>query len=384
MSCQKQNCSEHTFQRGFTVVELMVAMVIGLLLSSAIYGLFSQSAAQHRTSSATGDMWQQARLAMVILERDIAMAGFGMNINGCQSILAYDSRLSGSTKTYTAYPIQAIAQTTGYTNNAMTLTIRYGNSDTTGMPSTSISDIPATTAASLKVSDNTGMAVGQVILAKMPSLGMCALFQITNCNGAGGQTGKICTTTANDNIVHNSGASGYYNPPNGFTGLDPAITTNDLHNAALYNLGTGDNTHIYSISNSSTIGGIVDDTPTLMMQAINGTSANLSSRQPVARGIVALQVLFGLDVNGDGIVDTYEQPDSTWFTSGNANEIKARQIRTARIAMLARTTIIDRNYQSPASFTLFPNIVYNVPANERNYRHALFVSEIPLRNMIWN
>jgi prepilin-type N-terminal cleavage/methylation domain-containing protein len=67
-----------TVQDGFSLVELMVAMVVTLIISGAIYGLMASSQTAFKTQPEVSDMQQNARVAMDLIQRDILSAGVGM------------------------------------------------------------------------------------------------------------------------------------------------------------------------------------------------------------------------------------------------------------------------------------------------------------------
>lgn len=62
---------------GFSLVELMVAVVITLIVSGAIYGLLSSGQSAFRTQPERSDRQQNIRTAMDLIMRDIASAGSG-------------------------------------------------------------------------------------------------------------------------------------------------------------------------------------------------------------------------------------------------------------------------------------------------------------------
>ena len=61
--------------RGFTLIELMIAMVIGLLIMASIYKVFSTYQRADASQRLVVDMLQNARSAMLLMEREIRMAG---------------------------------------------------------------------------------------------------------------------------------------------------------------------------------------------------------------------------------------------------------------------------------------------------------------------
>ncbi len=68
-------------QRGFTVVELMVAMAIGLVVSAVVVTMFAASSRSYRVTDAMGDLQEAGRIAMTTLQRDAHLVGF----RGCNS-----------------------------------------------------------------------------------------------------------------------------------------------------------------------------------------------------------------------------------------------------------------------------------------------------------
>jgi len=65
-------------QKGFTLIELMVGMALGLLASLAIFTAVSSFETQRRVTAAGADMQQNGLLALYFLEQDLRMAGFGL------------------------------------------------------------------------------------------------------------------------------------------------------------------------------------------------------------------------------------------------------------------------------------------------------------------
>jgi len=68
-------------QRGFTVVEIMVAMAIGLVVSAVVVTMFAASSRSYRVTDAMGDLQEAGRIAISSLQRDVHLVGF----RGCNS-----------------------------------------------------------------------------------------------------------------------------------------------------------------------------------------------------------------------------------------------------------------------------------------------------------
>lgn len=68
--------------RGFSLIELMIAMVLGLLLSTGIFTVFSGNKQSSDLNTTMADMQENARFALNQLSSDIRMSGF----QGCKDI----------------------------------------------------------------------------------------------------------------------------------------------------------------------------------------------------------------------------------------------------------------------------------------------------------
>ena len=63
--------------QGFSIIELMVGLVIGLLTLLAIYQLFAVSEGRRRTVAAVSQAQSAGALALFAIEREIRSAGLG-------------------------------------------------------------------------------------------------------------------------------------------------------------------------------------------------------------------------------------------------------------------------------------------------------------------
>lgn len=356
-------------EQGFTIVELMVALVISLLASIGIYTVFNQSSAQQVRTSDTQEMWQQARIAVTMIERDIRMAGYGYSGGPACAVNAYYDKGNGSTAVTYSFQMQPILSDDPAPSSADTsdqITVLYSNSAYGGLPASKLVQSMPDSSGVLKVSSNQGFRKGDKIILHETGK-PCSLLQVT------------LPPDQNDaqTLVHASGQDGPYNPPGGHNIFPPGGYTAE-NGANIYNLGELVN-HQYTIDKKTT-SGQDDNVSSLFVRDLGNP---VSDPIAVARGIISLQVLYGLDSNGDNEVDSYGRPSGSGWFSTNAS-----RIRTARIALLARTTMADRDYTSPAQITVLPAIGgnaavnYTVPATDTHFRYQVFQTEIPLRNPI--
>ncbi|MEX0731791.1 MAG: PilW family protein [Aquisalimonadaceae bacterium] len=119
-------------QSGLSLVELMVAVVLGLLLMTGIFSVFLASKQTYRLSDAVSRMQENGRFALEMLASDIRMAGH----QGCA-----DPRLvqaNAATAISFSYPEDAVAGTEGG-HGPDKIMVRYGTAEfgelTSSMPS---------------------------------------------------------------------------------------------------------------------------------------------------------------------------------------------------------------------------------------------------------
>ena len=95
---------------GFSLIELMVAMVIGLIGMIIIFQVFEVSEGIRRTTTSGGDAQQNGTIALYLMQRDLRNAGMGFNDTpyaGC-SMAGYDST-QAPTKIDFAQPIVGLS-----------------------------------------------------------------------------------------------------------------------------------------------------------------------------------------------------------------------------------------------------------------------------------
>jgi type IV pilus assembly protein PilW len=97
MKRKQKHLSLRYSNQGFTIIELMIAMVVSLLAMAAIYSTFLAQHKSYQVQEETSDMQQNIRTAMYYMQREIRMAGsnpfniitipaFGITIAGKNTI----------------------------------------------------------------------------------------------------------------------------------------------------------------------------------------------------------------------------------------------------------------------------------------------------------
>lgn len=373
---------------GFSLVEVMVAALIGLIGSIVIFQVYAVSEGQKRTTTGGADASQSGLLALYAIEREARMSGFGINylpLLGC-NVIAYDAGPPTRDPIPGGFTLAAAQITDGAAGAPDTLRFVYGNSDLSVSPVRLNSASNAGTTVH-KVNIRFGFNVGDLILV-----------------GLSGSPGTSCTLQQVTRLP------------------DPPEPTEDVEHTETvrYNKSTIAGQPNYSAwSNTNQNGGVLYNlgpSPSVITYAVTGgqlTHQNLitsAATSVIMDGIVQLQAEYGKDTTAtpDGIVDV-------WNTAAPATADDWSRVIALRIALLARSTEFDKTLCSanpqwlsrssgawaatnftmtnadgtadsftgalacaPGTVPASPN-----PNNWRQYRYRVFETTVPLRNHIW-
>jgi type IV pilus assembly protein PilW len=383
--------------RGFTLVELMVGVMIGLIGTVVIFQVFAVSEGQKRTTTGGSDAQQNGVFGLFQVERDVRMAGYGLNympLLGCQ-INGWNTATNAAIS-FKLVPVEIINGAGGAPDQ---IRLAYGSSDLFMAPAKLTQTMP-NSAAVYKVDNRFGFNPGDLIIAA-ESGQPCTLAQATDIPGTAGNS---------DNVVHNSGnykndqgvnVPAVYNRPSGlpapndiaYNAWNPAAGTG----GRLYNLGAAPTVVTYMIQNNQLV-------------AKDELSPGVAtSTFALADGVVQLQAQYGYDGNGDGLVpadatsnasvvlgNTDQWSDSMPAAATGADWAKVIAVRlvvTARSMTPEKPNPATGNCEAttanpkwiapapPAGIDI--DITLADPVNWRCYRYRTFEVMVPIRNMVW-
>ncbi len=106
--------------RGFTLIEVMIAMVIFLIVSASIYGLLQVARVDRNRSSRRADILKNARVAVHLIGRDALNAGLGYHRRGAivpDNFLSNRLGIPADTNSERDILTSIIAGNNVYTNN---------------------------------------------------------------------------------------------------------------------------------------------------------------------------------------------------------------------------------------------------------------------------
>ena len=345
--------------RGFSMVEMMVALVITLILLAGIGQIFLSSKKSFVIQNTLGRIQENGRYAMDVLASDLRRAGYwGGN--------ADISTITGSQGINLAAAEECTDTSSGPSDWTRMLGRSVYGLDLTGTAT------PADTGNDYTCIKNAGATPyvrGDVLLVRYahPS----AIGSITKplpCNKSAPNT-TIKDCYPNEYFLRSSLFRGRL-----FQGVDsedtgnnlvaPAVRTAELVAHAYY-IGTSSNTSTCPADG---------DVPSLYrISLVNGAF----SAEEVAYGVDNLQVKYGVDTSGDNVIDRYYDADE--IDSTDAAKPDWEDVLAARVWLLVRAECPETGYTNDNTYAMSEDYT---PADTagRGYRRKLYTSTIKLRN----
>ena len=339
--------------KGFTLVEVMVAMVIGMIGLIVMMQVFSAAEGQRRATTGTGDAQSNGAMALYALQRDIRQGGYGfnaLNVLGCPLTLpAPASRTLAQLGPVLVNP--PTADVPAGDANTDTLLVTFGNNE--GPPEGDV--ITAVNGSLIAVGAANNYLVNQwVIAAPSAPLNGCAL------------TLAPVTAVAAPNVtVASSGA---------------------VDGGTLFNLGGNPRILAYAIRAGNLT--VCDYRLADCGAACTVAGTCSANWVPIANNIVSLRAEYGHASTAVSGVDSW---DKTTPVNASQATLACLWARTTalRIAIVARNSQVDRDQITAAAPTwagsgsAATNIDLSARANWQNYRYKVFETVVPLRNLPW-
>lgn len=343
---------------GFSLIELMVGLAIGLLATVVIIQVMSVFEAQRRTTTGSADAQTNGGIALYSIARELQMAGYPLlpmidSPLECTSLTVAGA--AASLDRLTPVTITNGVAASGV-NASDSITIRFGTSSMGGA-TTQITSLVAPNAVVLS---NLSCQTGDATL----------ITAGTSC--------AMSTATAVPTIAGT--------PPSYRVTL--ADTTGAAPNANLACLGPW-NEITYAVNPAT---GNLDRTA-----VVNGVSATT----PSVVGVVNLQAQYGISTtaNSNQVTAWVDASGATWAAPTLANRNRIKAIRIAVVARNAKqeptavaTACSSINSAAPAGLCAWAGSVASpapaidlspADADWARYRYRVFETIVPLRNVIW-
>ena len=387
-----------TDQRGVTLIEMMVGMVIGLLAVLVIAQVTTVYEGRKRTITAGSDAQVNGALALQTLQRDVQASGYGMTeggATGCRIL----GRRAGMTTVFERTLAPVVITDGGQGGAPDSVDVLMSNHADFALP-TRVANSHTKGSNVFVINANTGLGhhQGDLMLAvPVPTPEptdpdrYCSLFNVS-----------AEPVVGSNELFHDAGTTGPWNHDLTTT-LFPGKDSTALSYPAgsmLLNLGT-------LVSRRYCLSGLAsaqcDTPPPLAAYQLRQVSFDSSTGQTTADDIypqiVQLQAVYGLDTStpADRVADT-------WTATSPTTTDGWQRVVAVRVAVVARST---QNEQRPKSTTSTANqwvtperpvwypdgvtaealhVELAPPGSGddwRNYRYKVFETVIPLRNLLW-
>lgn len=372
-------------QQGFSLIELMVGMAIGLLCTLVIATVLSSSEGMRRGTTSGADAQINGSLALYSIQRELAMAGYGFaseaNALGCPiqaffggaAATALPNQLAPVLITQGAPgssdQIRVIASSKYIQGNGSAVQVGYA------VPTRTTRPFYTSTAAGYNVWSTRGILPGDLMLAVVNADTPCGLFEVS------------AVSTDEKFVTRNINAA-RWNP----AGHPSQATQARCTEASCAVINT---TGSFLINMGAFVDVIfrVDNQQRLLQGSLN-TGTLQRTELPLQSDIVMLKAMYGRDTNGDGQVDLYDYTTPT-TAAGWA------QVLTVRVAVVARSAQYERDEVTTSEPTWDVGTSTAVAgtkecgtsacltlsvsglADWQHYRYKVFDTVVPLRNQRW-
>ena len=371
---------------GFTLIELMVALVIGLALTLVITRMLASQEGLRRGVTSGNDLTSNSAYAAYTLERELSTAGAGIsqvvaeNFGCLLNVSKGSSQLLPATSPFPA-PFASVSQSYRLAPLVVFAGAGAGGSDViamaagaSGLSETGLPVVPMSTATGqLKLANTIGLRGGDLVLVSQQAVG-CMIQQVSN--------GFVGSTAAAPQQVLT------------FGGDYAADTINGL---SLTDFSSG-NAFV------STLGNVVGNQPRFQLLGLGANATlfsydllkmNQTTPQALADGVVDMRVLYGVDTVRTGLrqVTAWIAPTASGYTAAELTngtspaQTNLQAILAVRVGLVLRSELIEKDDVSTGKLTLFSDLdssvhyTYTLPTDGARQRYRTVEFTVPLRNV---
>lgn len=335
-------------QKGLSLIEFMVAGLIGLILTAGLVQIFASNSQAFNTTTASANVQETARISSEILGKAVRNADFW----GCAAQGDVFNNLDVAAGT--AFSLGFGSGLEGEDNNSDSSDDIVDGTDsftvrgTRGSSSVQITSPMPASSANLNVNDHGSFEVGEVVLISDCKGG--DVFQITKLPPGGP---KINHHTGNTVTPGNS--------------KDPASTSCSSPNCLSQSYVEGASI-MQPYSETYYIGTGAGGGPALFMRRslLSGSSVGNVESVELVDGVQDMQILYGEDTNSDGNADQYRAASAV-------NDME--DVKSLRISLLLQSSR-DRALSKAQSLTYNGN---NIDGSDLRLRRVYTLTST-LRN----
>jgi type IV pilus assembly protein PilW len=370
-------------QRGVSLIELLVGMLVGMLAVLIISQVLLSSEGQKRTTVGGADAQVNGALALHAIQRDLEQAGYGLTSSpqtiGCPISAQYAGATPAGFPTTLApvFITPESARPAGSVGDS--IRILASSKDSFSVPARVIApNYRPGVSLEFNVRSTVGYAEDDLALVATDATQPCWVFQITAA-----PTATMLPRT------DDGGWNGAGNPSATYT-----------DGAVMINLGRLVDSRYEVFNGTDADGAVKKNVLRVSTFDVNNPGARVT--QDIQPDIVNLRAFYGRDtsVPADGIVDVYD-------TTTPTTNPEWLRVLSVRVIAVARSSTFEGKEIVTASNPSWPvgatpsvlgdvacasggrcldidvgaGVAGDVPA--KHYRYKIFDTVIPLRNMLW-
>ena len=338
--------------RGVTLVDVLVGLVMAMFTIVVVQQCFVVGQAVRHGAAAAADAHGTAAFALQALAVAAANAGAGI----AQAGAGFDGCPATADAATTLRPVSIVITDGGRADRPDTLVVRQSFAPA-ALPARLVD--AAAAGAVFRVEAVDGFAVGDRLIATSRT-GTCVVADITGITPLAAGVVEIAHSPVTTDLPATSVV----------LDLGPAARAA----VARYDVVAG-------TLRSTDLGN--DDAP-----------------NPLVSNIANLKFQYGIDSDGDGVLDTWTSADAAgaWNAAGVLAAPRATldRIKALRIGIIARTEHVDRTHTNDFHWVLFDcerddkstcpgRLAGTIAAGAGGgYRYRVLETVVPLRNVIWN
>lgn len=304
-------------ERGFSLIELMIAMTIGIFMTGVIAMLYFNMRSSFRYQDDFARVQESGRFSMDMLARDIRMAGY----NGCGTLTDFANTVNGgATSSYLNFRKPVIGFEGGVSTFPAEITAA-GAITATGSPTgagipDAIIVMGVDTSKEWVVTDH--VASSAVIHTTTHDIQTGELLLITDCSHA--SLFQKTPSSATNHINHNEGAA--ISPGNCYKGLGASCTSAEKN----YTYPPGASVlRVYSNAYFIAPSSLGNGRRSLYTMSIANTTDGTPDAKELIEGVQNMQLLYGVDTNADNSADRFIKANSVdTLTDGWSKVVSVR------------------------------------------------------------
>ena len=357
---------------GFSLIELMIAITLGLMIMTGLISVFVKNSLVRSEIERNNRQIESGRYAISLISNDLRMAGFLSSFNPYDSIIVPNNPPLGANAVtgaaaMTSMPDPCVASVANLNNSFFFHVQGYDNAST--IPSC-LSDVRAGSDILVVRRVNTCVAGPTTEAGCDAVVSGAPYFQASNCYQA-------------TELAKNSGGAAAATDYQAYFVLDTNIGNLTKH--ALDCTAIADYrrylTHIYFVANND-VGS--DGIPTLKRAELGASGFSIV---PLVEGIETIQFEYGVDKDGDGVIDAFTADPNTYNACSGAACL-GNWLRTYAIKVNVLARNIDRSpgYTDNKTYTLglkadgTPNVFPATGTYGDMYRRHVYYATVRLEN----